>query len=98
MERTLLAVAVLIGAAFSFVAPAHGQQACAKRADVLKHLADKYQEKSVARGIANNGGALEVLSNPNGSFTIIVTTPSGISCLIATGRAWEELMAPGRES
>lgn len=66
-------------------------QACAKRTDAVTHLASKYEEAPVAIGIANNGGVLEVLSSDKGSWTILVTMPNGVSCMLATGQSWEAL-------
>lgn len=66
-------------------------KACAKRTDAVTHLASKYEEAPVAIGIANNGGVLEVLSSEKGSWTILVTMPNGVSCMLATGQSWEAL-------
>ena len=43
-------------------------------------------------GLANNGGVLEILvSQSSESWTIIVTMPNGVSCLVAAGESWEML-------
>ncbi len=70
--------------------PAWGQQVpCNKRADVLGHLAKKFHEVPVAIGVTNGGGLVEVLTTEDGStWTIIVTLPNGISCLVAAGEGW----------
>ncbi len=89
MRRIVLA---LIGLMIAFPALGAGPAACNKRDVVLKHLASKYSEQPVALGIANNGGVIEVLTNGNGStWTIIVTLPDGMSCLLAAGENWESL-------
>ena len=86
------AVAALITVA---TVPATAQQqqlSCAKRSDVLSHLATKYTEAPVALGIANNGGVLEVLSSETGSsWTIIITMPNGPTCMVAAGENWEKV-------
>ena len=46
---------------------------------------------SINRNRANNGGVLEVLSSEKGSWTILVTMPNGVSCMLATGQSWEAL-------
>jgi hypothetical protein len=71
--------------------PAVAQQLqCSQRAIVLTALSDKYAEKPVAMGLASNGGVLEVLSDGEGStWTIIVTMPNGVSCMVAAGENWE---------
>ncbi len=71
-------------------APAQAQQACAPRDTVLAHLASKYHEAPVAVGVTNKGGLIEVLSTPDGkTWTIIVTSPQGLSCMVAAGEDWQ---------
>jgi hypothetical protein len=36
-----------------------------------------------------NGGLLEVVASADGSWTIIVTMPNGMSCGVASGMSWE---------
>ena len=87
----------LIAAAASFfaVAPAFAQSAaCSSRDEVLKQLSAEYSEAPIAMGIASNGGVVEFLSAPAGqSWTIILTLPNGLSCLIAAGESWESVPA-----
>ncbi|MEX2455612.1 MAG: hypothetical protein WD470_12960 [Rhodospirillaceae bacterium] len=83
------AVAALIASASI---PAAAQQpSCAKRSDILSHLASRYTEAPVAIGVANNGGIVEVLSSETGSsWTIIITMPNGATCMVAAGENWEK--------
>ena len=72
--------------------PAQAQHLCTNRSEVLGHLANKYSEAPVALGLASNGGVIEVLtSNSGNTWTIIITMPSGISCMLAAGKNWERL-------
>jgi hypothetical protein len=49
-------------------------------------------------GLTDAGNLLEVLSADDGStWSIIVTTPDGMSCLVATGEAWKELREPAAD-
>lgn len=65
---------------------------CGQRATVLKYLSAKYSEKPIAMGVAASGGLIEVLTSKEGStFTIIVTTPEGDTCMVAAGQSWENL-------
>jgi hypothetical protein len=65
---------------------------CNTRDSVLSLLANKYKEAPVAVGVTNTGGLVEVLSTGDGNtWTIIVTTPQGMSCLVAAGEGWREL-------
>ncbi|MEM7172894.1 MAG: hypothetical protein AAF530_22220 [Pseudomonadota bacterium] len=63
---------------------------CDQRDSVIKLLSNKYKEAPVAIGVTNTGGLVEVLSTGNGStWSIIVTTPNGMSCLVAAGEGWQ---------
>jgi hypothetical protein len=65
--------------------------ACGARDGLLSHLENKYGEVPVAIGVA--GGALiELLTTKDGlTWTLILTSPQGISCLIASGEGWRPL-------
>ena len=90
MLGKVAAVTALV-TAFSLPAAAQQQAACAKRTDVLKHLSAKYTEATVALGLANNGGVLEVLSSKSGtSWTSIITMPNGPTCMVTAGENWEK--------
>ena len=53
-------------------------------------VSERYKEAPVALGLASNGDLLEVFSSDNGStWTIIVTSPNGTSCLVAAGQDWQ---------
>ncbi len=72
--------------------PAKAQNICTARTEVLEHLGSNYSEAPVAMGLANNGGVIEVLSSGTGdTWTIIITMPNGVTCLLATGESWESL-------
>ena len=69
-----------------------GQGNCADRDKVLSHLAKKYSEAPIAAGVTTSGGLVEVLTDEKGNtWTIILTTPQGLSCLIAAGEGWRVL-------
>ena len=88
----LLTLAALV-AAFSL--PASAQHQCNTRESVMALLANRYRESPVAVGVTNTGGLVEVLASKDGStWTIIVTTPQGMSCLVAAGEGWRSI-APG---
>jgi hypothetical protein len=85
-----------IAAAIALLAlPAYAQSpgpACVKRADLIKHLESKYHEAPAAVGLADNGSLLEVFSSKSGeTWTVTVTMPNGISCMVATGQQWQDV-------
>ena len=56
---------------------------------MLELLSQKYSEAPIAVGVANNGGLVEVLSTGDGeTWSIIITSPKGMSCLVAAGEGW----------
>ncbi len=62
---------------------------CRPRNDVLALLATKYGEAQVAVGVTTRGNLVEVLTTSDGrTWTIILTTPQGLSCLVASGEGW----------
>ncbi|MCJ8333558.1 MAG: hypothetical protein MJH10_04815, partial [Epibacterium sp.] len=55
-------------------------------------LADKYGESRQSIGMGQKGVLMETFaSDETGSWTITVTTPQGITCLVASGQAYELL-------
>ncbi len=67
-------------------------QNCAPREDVIKRLAKSYGETRRGIGIVRQGAVMEVYaSDQTGSWTIVVTLPEGVTCLIASGQSYETL-------
>ncbi len=72
-----------------FAFPAFAQQSCAPRDAVMVQLAARYGETRQAIGLGSNGNAFETFANTEtGSWTIIITRPTGISCLVAAGQSF----------
>lgn len=65
---------------------------CANRARVIEHLTTKFGETRQSIGLAANSAVVEVFASAeSGSWTITVTTPSGLTCLVASGTAFETI-------
>lgn len=70
--------------------PAAAQGNCGPRDAVLAHLAAKYGETRQSIGMAANGQVMEVFANTDsGSWTVTVTTPQGMICMLASGEGFE---------
>lgn len=93
MWKTLKIVTLGVGFAFlASTAMAQAQPQCNERDNVLELLAKKYKETPIAAGVTNTGGLVEVLTDhKSGTWTIIVTTPQGMSCLVAAGEGWRNM-------
>lgn len=89
MYRFSLFFASVVMTIWSMPSQAQQQPPCANRAEFLNHLSANYKEAPVAMGLTANGGLLEVVASEDGSWTIIVTTPNGLSCGVASGMSWE---------
>lgn len=80
--RLALAGLVMLCAA----SPASAQGLCGPHAEVVAQLLKLYQERSVAAGMSANGTTIEVLSSPEGrTWTALVTTQSGNTCVVMSG-------------
>lgn len=67
-------------------------EACQTHREILAHFAKNYRELPAAVGITDGGNLIEVLSTREGAtWSIIVTTPNGMSCLVAAGESWRDL-------
>ncbi|WP_305970432.1 MULTISPECIES: hypothetical protein [unclassified Mameliella] len=85
---------LLIFAALSLPAEAQTLRHCAPRAAVIERLAAMYGETRQAIGLGANGAIMEVFaSDGTGTWTITVTMPNGISCLVASGDTFEAINA-----
>lgn len=66
------------------------QQQCAPYESVVTQLADGYQEQLRTLGLAANGAVVVQFANEEtGTWTILVVSPQGIACLIASGENWQ---------
>ena len=83
MKKLLLSLALFAGSS-SIVA---AQMLCVERVDMLDRLASEYGEELIEVKMIEDHGLLEVLKSPTmGTWTLLLTRPGGISCVLATGR------------
>ena len=88
--RALVLAAVC--AAFLLASPALAQQVvCGERGAFIEKLERAYAEFPVAMGLTAKGALIEVFASAAGSWTFLITPPSGPSCVAATGVGWETL-------
>ncbi len=87
----LAALALGFGAATARAEGTRPEPACGARDAVVRTLNSKYAERPVSMGLAANGNVVEVMSSPEGTWTIVMTAPNGLTCLIAAGDYWQEM-------
>jgi hypothetical protein len=100
MTRDILAASLGLGALLAATGPAFSQSPnCAMRQHVLDRLASAYGETRQSIGLGSNNQVVEVFaSTETGTWTITVTNPNGLTCLVASGQAFEDVAkeaAPG---
>ena len=80
---------VALGGALA-VAPMQAQAAeCGKHDKVIAFLGKKYKEQLQAMGMVSNKGFMQLFVAESGTWTVLLTTPEGISCIVAAGDNYE---------
>ncbi len=97
---TLLALTGVTLASLPGTARAEGGMPCGTRDSVLSQLKDKYHETGTGVGMTGNGAVIELMTSESGTWTLLLTMPSGKSCMIATGDNWEQspVKAAGKDA
>ncbi len=87
MFKRLLSVCMIFGMAAT--APPAAAGTCTERSKLIERLSEKYAENLTAGGIRSGrkGNALFEIwsSEETGTFTLLVTYPNGVSCVVAAG-------------
>jgi len=101
MRRLALFTGIAALASGAFAGPAASQSQsqsqsprmpCHNAVEIAKQLSSKYDEAPVAFGVQSNGNLLQVYaSQDKGTWTVVSTTPSGVSCIVAAGKSWENI-------
>lgn len=90
-----LAVAAIVAVTVASAGQAVAQALCMPRAQIVEMLDTHYAEAPIARGLAAGGRLMEVFSSPDGNtWTLLLTTPDGTSCLMGEGQGWSSLPGP----
>lgn len=54
-------------------------------------LRAEFGEKILGRGVSSDGTLIEIYLAQSGSFTVVKTTPAGLSCVVDFGEGWQTL-------
>lgn len=86
---TGLSIAAIMGSTLMVKAQT---QRCGERAAIVERLTSAYGETRQSMGLAANNAVIETFaSEETGSWTIVVTGTNGLTCLVASGQAYEHL-------
>lgn len=89
----MLRVLALMGATLLITAALPIQRtvdpvACSTRDAWVYYLDQKYSETPQTSGLTSRGDLLEVFISEGGTWTLILTVPSGTSCVLLVGNNW----------
>ena len=93
-KTAILSALILIIGSSLFAPAASAQPVCGAHRTVSDNLKKSYAEAPVSMGVTMGGGVIEVYASAEGTWTLVITQPNGMSCLIAAGQDWEELPKP----
>jgi hypothetical protein len=65
------------------------QRSCMPHEGADDKLRLEYGEKVLGHGVSKDGTLVEIFLAPSGTFTVIKTTPSGLSCVVDFGEGWQ---------
>lgn len=69
---------------------AAAQATCGQRDNIVSQLEERYGESRRSMGLQQGRGIVEVwASDETGTWTIVITTPQGLTCLMAAGEAFQ---------
>lgn len=73
-------------------ASAQAQMACAPHKAVVAKLGETFKEHAASLGLAANGHMMQIYSTPSGeTWTLVSTSPAGMSCILASGKHWQSI-------
>lgn len=78
---------------FLMATPSHGASLCGAHDALKAALKGRYSETKFGMGLALSENLIEISKSKNGdTWTILVTTPEGETCVIAAGQQWIEVV------
>ena len=99
MSKRVVSSALVFGVA-ALAPPAHAQSSltCHTRDKLVQTLEGRYNETLDSVGLQGPELLLEVWSaKDTGSFTVFITKPNGISCVVASGSNWQNFVTIAKE-
>lgn len=92
MFKHLISASFILGMAVATppaMAGQHQSQNCGARDVITAKLIKSFGEQHRASGLEDSARLIEFwTSDETGSWTVLITSPDGTSCIAASGRAW----------
>lgn len=88
-------IALVLLLAVGWPVPSTAIGHCRLRDTYLSFLYKNHDESVIAGGQLPDGRRIELLISDGGSFTMLISSAAGLSCIVFSGQDWEfELMSP----
>ena len=95
MDRTLFALSLGLVGLTLLPQTVRAAAQCAPHDIVSADLSQKFGEQASSMGLAQDNTVMEVYSSrASGTWTITVTLPNGLTCLVAAGQNFETVTQP----
>ena len=87
---SLVAVIAAISLA-SVTGIAEAAPQCGNHDKIIEVLGNKFKETRRVMGVVNAKAVMEIFMSPQGTWTILITDTSGLSCTTASGEEWQDV-------
>lgn len=85
------ASAPVVPVSMEMTQPELEQTMCSTRDQMVRMLAQTFQEAPTAIGMVDRDAVVEIFVSPDqGTWTILASDPAGNSCIISAGEGWQE--------
>ena len=89
---SLSLVAALAAISFCNIAgKAEAAPQCGNHDKIVEVLGDKFKETRRVMGVVNAKAVMEIFMSPQGTWTMVITHTSGLSCIAASGEEWQDV-------
>ncbi len=89
--RMLATAALALGLLVHTATAVRAQPVCMPHDELTERLYATFAEAPAANAIANNGALVELFaSRDRASWTLAMTRPGGMSCVLVAGEAWNQ--------
>ncbi len=90
--RSLSLVAALAAISLASIAGiAEAAPQCSSHDKIVDALGNKFRETRRVMGVVNSKAVMEIFMSPQGTWTMVITDTSGLSCIAASGEEWQDV-------
>ena len=90
--RTLSLAALFVAISLvSIAGKAEATPQCGDHDKIVDVLGNKFKESRRVMGVVNSKAVMEIFMSPQGTWTMVITDTSGMSCITAAGEEWQDV-------